>query len=99
MLFLPVLLLGLALTLEQRQRDLYIALRDLFIRHDRLSVDTVERLRKHIETSSTKMESVKAAGKDGWQDQVEVLINSIEKDQAGIQRMLQRRVFIRAWYV
>ncbi|KAH8833010.1 hypothetical protein DL96DRAFT_1523298 [Flagelloscypha sp. PMI_526] len=85
-------------TLEgiKRQRDLYIALRDLFIRHDRLSIDTVERLKKRIETNSAKIETIKNAGKDGWQDQVESLLTSIEKDQASIQRMMQRRVFIRA---
>jgi sorting nexin-8 len=76
---------------------LYIALRDLFIRHDRLSIDQVERLKKRIETNSVKMDGVKAAQKDKWEDEVEKLLNMIEKDQATIAAQLSRRVFIRAW--
>jgi sorting nexin-8 len=81
----------------QSQRDLYVALRDLFIRYDKLSGDQVDRLKKRVETSSVKLDGIKAAQKDGWQDEVDKLVIAIEKDQASIHQQLQRRVFIRAW--
>ncbi|KAF7308754.1 Sorting nexin [Mycena kentingensis (nom. inval.)] len=78
------------------QRDLYIAVKDLLIRHDRLSIDQVERLKQRVETTSLKMEGVKAAQKEGWEDEVERHIASIEKDKATIAAQLSRRVFVRA---
>ncbi|KAG7093699.1 hypothetical protein E1B28_007354 [Marasmius oreades] len=85
-------------TLEalKSQRDLYIATRDLFIRYDRLSLDQVERLKKRIETTSVKMDGVKATQKEGWQDEADKLAAAIEKDQATIAAQLSRRIFIRA---
>ncbi|KAF8216506.1 hypothetical protein K438DRAFT_1657825 [Mycena galopus ATCC 62051] len=85
-------------TLEsiKAQRDLYIALKDLLIRNDRLSIDQVDRLKQRVETTSLKLEGVKAAQKEGWQDQVEQFVAAIEKDQATIAAQLSRRVFIRA---
>ncbi|KAE9399516.1 hypothetical protein BT96DRAFT_1019417 [Gymnopus androsaceus JB14] len=62
-------LLDTTLEALKTQRDLYIAVRDLFIRHDRLSLDQVERLKKRVETNSLKLEGIKAAQKDGWQDE------------------------------
>ncbi|KAJ7115998.1 hypothetical protein C8R44DRAFT_628551 [Mycena epipterygia] len=78
------------------QRDLYVALKDLLIRNDRLSVDQVERLKQRVETTSMKLEGVKAAQKDGWQDEAERHVAAIEKDQATIAAQLSRRIFIRA---
>ena len=72
-------------------------MRDLFVRHDRLSIDQVERLKKRVESNSMKMEGIKAAQKDGWQEEVDRMIGSIEKDQATITSQLHRRVFIRSW--
>ncbi|KAF4611281.1 hypothetical protein D9613_007057 [Agrocybe pediades] len=85
-------------TLEalKAQRDLYIATRDLFIRHDRFSIDQVERLKKRIETTSVKLDGIRAAQKEHWQEEVEKLTALIEKDQATIAAQLSRRVFIRA---
>lgn len=85
-------------TLEalKSQRDLYIAMRDLFIRRDRLSVDNVDRLKKRVDSNSMKLEGIKAAQKDGWQDDADRIIGLIEKDQAMIATLLNRRVFIRA---
>ncbi|KAF8159437.1 hypothetical protein B0H34DRAFT_673811 [Crassisporium funariophilum] len=85
-------------TLEslKSQRDLYLATRDLFIRHDRLSVDQVERLKKRIETNSVKLDGIRAAQKENWQEEAERLTTLIEKDQATIAAQLSRRVFIRA---
>jgi len=83
----------------QGQRDLYLATRDLFIRHDRLSIDQVERLKKRIETTSVKMDGIRAAQKENWQEEAERLTAMIEKDQATIAAQLSRRVFIRAWFV
>lgn len=82
---------------KQGQRDLYIATRDLFLRHDRLSVDQVERLKKRIDTNSLKLDGIRAAQKEGWQDEVDRLAAVIEKDQATIAAQLSRRVFIRVW--
>jgi sorting nexin-8 len=78
------------------QRDLYIATRDLFIRHVRLSIDQVERLKKRVESNSSKLEGVKAAKKDGWETEVDRFIGLIERDQATIAAQLNRRIFIRA---
>ena len=44
-------------------------MRDLFVRHDRLSVDQVERLKKRIDTTSVKLDGIKAAAKDGWEEE------------------------------
>ncbi|KAJ3554380.1 hypothetical protein NP233_g12434 [Leucocoprinus birnbaumii] len=84
-------------TLEslKAQRDLYIATRDLLIRNDRLSVDQVERLKKRVETTSVKLDGIKAAAKEGWQEEAERLTAIIEKDQGTIAAQLSRRVFIR----
>ncbi|KAL1943068.1 hypothetical protein VTO73DRAFT_4739 [Trametes versicolor] len=85
-------------TLEalKAQRDLYIAMRDLFIRHDRLSPDLVDRLRKRVETTGHKLETVRQAQKEGHEQEVDKLTGAIEKDQATIAALLARRVFIRA---
>lgn len=79
----------------QSQRDLYIATRDLFIRHDRLSGDNVERLKKRIEINQMKLEGVREVQKEGWQGEVDKLTAMIERDQATITSLLNRRVFIR----
>ena len=74
-------------------------MRDLFIRHDRLSGDQVERLRKRVDTNSHKLEGVRQAKKDGWEGEADRIAGLIEKDQAAIAAALNRRVFIRAWCV
>lgn len=73
-------------------------MRDLFVRHDRLSVDQVERLKKRIDTTSVKLDGIKASAKDGWEEEADRLTSMIEKDKLTIQQQLNRRVFIRAWY-
>lgn len=78
---------------------MYLATRDLFIRHDRLSVDQVERLKKRIEITSVKLDGIRAALKENWQDEADRLTAMIEKDQATIAAQMSRRVFIRAWCV
>ena len=78
------------------QRDLYIAMRDLFIRHDRLSGDNVERLKKRIEGNQMKLEGARAAQKEGWEVEVDKLTTMIERDQATISSLLNRRIFTRA---
>jgi Sorting nexin 8/Mvp1 BAR domain len=82
----------------QTQRDLYVAVRDLFTRHDRYSPDAADRLRKRIETQSLKLEGIKSAQKDGWEVEADKLLSSIEKDQQAVVVCLARRVFIRHWY-
>lgn len=81
----------------QAQRDLYIATRDLLIRHERLSVDHVERLRKRVDTNSVKLDGIRAAAKEGWQEEADKLAAVIERDQGTIAAQLSRRVFIRVW--
>jgi sorting nexin-8 len=81
------------------QRDLYIAVRDLFGRHDRFSPDAAERLRKRVETQSLKLEAIKVAQKDGWEVESDKLSVSIEKDRAAIATCMARRSFIRHWWV
>ena len=78
---------------------MYLATRDLFIRHDRLSVDQVERLKKRIEITSVRLDGIRAALKENWQDEADRLTAMIEKDQATIAAQMSRRVFIRAWCV
>ena len=94
--FFPYRVLSIRLTGSlQSQRDLYIAMRDLFIRHDRLSGDNVERLKKHIETTQSKLEGIRIAQKEGWEQEVDRLSVSIERDQASIVSLLNRLIFIR----
>ena len=76
---------------------MYIATRDLFIRHDKLSGDQVDKLKKRVDTNSLKLEGVKQAKKDGWEEEADKLSGAVEKDQAAIAAALNRRVFIRAW--
>lgn len=59
----------------------------------------MEKLKKRVETNSLKLEAVKQAQKDGWQDDADKIAGLIEKDQAAISAALNRRVFIRAWSV
>lgn len=74
-----------------------MAMRDLFVRHDRLAVDNVERLKKRVDSNSMKLEGIKVAQKDRWQEDADRVLVLIEKDQATITLLLNRRVFIRAW--
>ena len=82
---------------RQSQRDLYITMRDLFVRHERLSVDQVERLKKRVDSNAIKLESIKAVAKEGWEEEADKVAVNIEKDKATISAQLNRRVFIRAW--
>jgi len=84
-------------TLEalKSQRDLYIAVRDLFIRHHRLSGDSVEQLKKRIETNTIRIQTIQSAAKENWEAERDKLSSMIERDQATIQNLLRRRVFIR----
>jgi len=84
-------------TLEaiKSQRDLYIAMRDLFMRHDRLSGDNVDRLKKRIETTQMRLEGIRTTQKEGWAQEVDKMINLVERDQVTIQQLMNRRVFIR----
>ncbi|KAF8517893.1 hypothetical protein BU17DRAFT_49345 [Hysterangium stoloniferum] len=87
----------MASTLEavKAQRDLYLATRDLFFRHDRLAGDNVERIKKRIESASSRLEDVKAKQKENWADEAERIVSTIERDQATVAALLARRVFVR----
>ncbi|KAG8818633.1 Sorting nexin mvp1, partial [Serendipita sp. 399] len=77
------------------QRDLYVAVRDLFSRHDRYSPDAADRLKKRVESQSLKLESIKQVQKEGWENEAEKVAAGISKDQAAIAACMARRVFIR----
>lgn len=77
------------------QRDLYLAMRDLFSRHDRLAGDAVERLKKRVATFQDRLEGVRAAQKDGWAAEADRIAQGVEQDQTAIAVQLARRVFVR----
>jgi sorting nexin-8 len=72
-------------------------MRDLFFRQTRLSIDQVDRLKKRVESTQAKLNNVRDAQKDGWGNEAEKLVQTIEADQATIAAQLNRRVYIRAW--
>ncbi|KAG8936001.1 Sorting nexin mvp1 [Tulasnella sp. 418] len=76
-------------------RDLYIAVRDLFVRHARLSTDKVDVLKKRVEFNGRKLEDIKAAKKEGWEQEADKVMGAIERDQIDIASLMARRVFIR----
>ncbi|EJD47959.1 hypothetical protein AURDEDRAFT_113230 [Auricularia subglabra TFB-10046 SS5] len=85
----------MTLELLKGQRDLYTAMRDLFSRHERLSGDAVERLKKRVATFQDRLEGVRSTQKEGWQGEADRLAQNVEQDQAAINVQLARRVFIR----
>jgi len=89
-------LLNTTLEALKSQRDLYLSTKDLLIRHTRLSVDQVDKLKKRVEITSVKLDGIRAALKEGWQDEADRLTSLIEKDQATIAAQLTRRIFVRA---
>ncbi|CEL62908.1 Sorting nexin MVP1 OS=Cryptococcus neoformans var, neoformans serotype D (strain JEC21 / ATCC MYA-565) GN=MVP1 PE=3 SV=1 [Rhizoctonia solani AG-1 IB] len=83
------------------QRDLYLAFQALFVRHDRLGSDTVDKLKKKVEVAGAKhliivntLEGLQGTAKTKAQDEADKLRASIEKDQHQIHTLLNRRVFI-----
>lgn len=58
----------------KRQRDLYLSFRDLFYRHDRLSGDNVDALRKRVETRQAKISQLRSAQKPDYEQEVDKLI-------------------------
>lgn len=72
-------------------------MRDLFLRQTRMSIDQVERLKKRVESTQSKLTTVTNTQKDGWEGESEKLKEKIETDQATITAQLNRRVYIRAW--
>lgn len=77
------------------QRDLYIAFRDLLWRHERLSKDSVDSLRKRVESKQKKLETVRINHRTGWEIEDEKLVLAIEQDNSSITSLLARRVFIK----
>ncbi|EIW66873.1 hypothetical protein TREMEDRAFT_34173 [Tremella mesenterica DSM 1558] len=78
------------------QRDLYLAARDLFFRHDRLSKDSVDALRKKVDGRNKKLEILRQAAKPGWETEADKLVSATDQDTGAINNLLSRRVFIRA---
>ncbi|CAE7158162.1 unnamed protein product [Rhizoctonia solani] len=83
------------------QRDLYVAFQALFVRHDRIGADSVDKLKKRVETAGAKhlvivssLEGLQGPAKTKAQEEGEKLRSAIEKDQHQIHALLNRRVFI-----
>ncbi|KAG8711777.1 Sorting nexin mvp1 [Ceratobasidium sp. 394] len=98
-----------ATTLEsiKSQRDLYLAFQALFVRHDRQGGDTVDKLKKRVDTAGAKhlgiinsIGALQGPAQSKAQDEADKLRASIEKDQAQIHALLARRIFIQycMWY-
>jgi hypothetical protein len=64
----------------QSQRDLMVGTRDWFVRHDRQSIDQVDKLKKRVEQNSTKLETTRSGQKDGWQAEADKFAGLIERD-------------------
>jgi sorting nexin-8 len=60
-----------------------------------LSRDTVDTLRKRVETKQKKLAAVRQAKKSSWETEAEKLVTAIEQDNNNIKVLLERRVFIR----
>jgi hypothetical protein len=78
------------------QCDLCIAMHDLFIRHELLSVNQVEGPKKRVDMNTLKLESVIAVAKKGWEE-ADRTTGSIKKDKATISAQSNWWVFFRAW--
>jgi sorting nexin-8 len=76
-----------------------IAARDWFVRHDRQSIDQVDKLRRRVEQNSAKLETTRSVQKEGWQAEADRFAVLIERDQISISAALARRIFIRYWWV
>ncbi|KAJ9126793.1 hypothetical protein QFC24_001825 [Naganishia onofrii] len=79
----------------KQERDVFVAFSQLFLRHDKLSKDTVDTLRKRVETKQKKLAAVRQAKKSSWEAEAEKLVTAIEQDNNNIKVLLERRVFIR----
>ncbi|KAJ9106295.1 hypothetical protein QFC21_001440 [Naganishia friedmannii] len=79
----------------KQERDVFVAFSQLFLRHDKLSKDTVDTLRKRVEAKQKKLSAVRQAKKSSWETEAEKLVTAIEQDNNNIKVLLERRVFIR----
>ncbi|KAI5448800.1 Sorting nexin mvp1 [Naganishia albida] len=79
----------------KQERDLFVAFSQLFLRHDKLSKDSVDALRKRVEVKQKKLASVRQGKKSNWEAEQEKLVTAIEQDNVTVQSLLDRRVFIR----
>ncbi|KAL7415521.1 hypothetical protein BDY24DRAFT_381406 [Mrakia frigida] len=88
----------LLVTLEalKSERDLYLAFRDLFLRHDRLSLDPVSKLQKKIELAQQKVLAVQATKKPNFEAEVDKIAGQIEAAQAEVAGWMARRGVIRS---
>lgn len=84
-------------TLEhfKSHRELYTNFTSLFRRQDSLSGDSVDRLKKQIDTSQKKLEVIRQVQKPGYEGESLKLIEIIEHDQGEVERLLKRRTHIR----
>ena len=60
------------------------AMCDLFVQHEQLSIDQVQRLKIQVNVNVLKLESIKAVAKEGWEEEVDKVAVSIKQDKATI---------------
>jgi len=76
-------------------RELYSSFRDLCARHDKYAPDVVDKTRRRVGASQTRLEKVRAEKKDKWEIEEQKLTHSITDDNQTIERLLRRRLYIR----
>lgn len=64
----------------------------------KLAPDAVDKLRKRVVTSQNKIESVTSAAKPQWEVEVDNLNKKIGDDNATIEKLLKRRLYIRSCF-
>lgn len=81
-------------------RDLWVSLKDLFRRHDKLGRDPIPDLEARIESGRKRWKATQEEKKPGWQEQSMRIKQEIEKDQRLIERFRRRnqRVRVALWH-
>jgi sorting nexin-8 len=80
-------------------RDVWLALREMFKRHEKLGRDPIPDLEARIEATRKRFKTTQDDKKPGWQDQCAKHKMDIEKDQRAISRFRRRnqRVRVAVW--
>lgn len=81
-------------------RDLWVSLKDLFKRYEKLGKDPIPELESKIESLRKRWKSVQEEKKPGWQEQCGKIKREIEREQKMIERFKRRneRVKVAIWH-
>ncbi|KDE02993.1 hypothetical protein MVLG_06493 [Microbotryum lychnidis-dioicae p1A1 Lamole] len=79
----------------KRHRELYVNMKELFTRYVHLSADTVDKLKRRVETNMKKLEVLRDAATPLAPAEFDKLSHSISTDQRSIELLLRRRSFVR----